>query len=194
MYSEYCGFGWRFGCSISNDHQNEPGLNVFFDQGLLSAGYGNLRITVETKTEAGTVTSPGTYTFNHYGYGRDSLGSILRIVIPRAALETPSIVVIASVILSENLGLCLPPPPPSPAKSMPRVLQLLKDSFTGHEMYDTKFYLFTRRSGVGHCEASHAEALYACSSLLTGRSFYLDMCQYLIIISETNELAELMLY
>lgn len=176
MYSEYCGFGWRFGCTITNDHQNEPGLNVFFDQGLLSAGYGNLRITVKTKTEAGTVTSPGTYNFNHYGHGRDSLGSILRIVIPRAALETPSIVVIASVILSENLGLCLPSPFLRLATAMPRVSRLLKDSFAGSEMYDTKFYLFTRRSGVEHCEASHAEPLYACSSLLTGSSFYLDMC------------------
>lgn len=174
-YSDVCGFGWRFAVLVTTEDSGPntwpspfeaTRVQFLFDPHLIKgAALGTLKIRcwMEQSTPPGfhIKEQAFTSTMSLPGQSELPLGSYL---LPKNLAP----IVKFKVSFSDVLGLSFP-------SSFSKFKQVLKESFVGCDLVDTKLYMFTSLSRER--EATHPQALYASSSLLHGHSDYLDTCE-----------------
>ncbi|KAJ7744157.1 hypothetical protein B0H16DRAFT_1560366 [Mycena metata] len=172
LHTDVCGFGWRFASVIDIQRAPRPVLlgedgnhipswtiSLFFDPYFMRGAEFGI-ISIGTKVEhlipdKANAVIPARYHLPNAGHNLHALG----VFVHPSSASTPNITF--TVAFSPSLGLALP-------RSLARESQLksvLKESLTGKDLLDMKFYAFSRfGSGV----ATHPLPLFAKVSLLTG--------------------------
>lgn len=172
FFSRPCGFGWRYSITVEPPPPHSSTSPQANREEL------TLRLWFDSHRVSGVKCGRLTLGIRQSGTGGSSLKNV--IVDPAfpkwilvdcgylSELETDNAIEITAAFPTT------PRAPPSPYK-VQRITNLLASTVTtGKDTMDTKFYLFTRRSGQA---ASHPRALFANSALLEGYSDYLDTCK-----------------
>jgi hypothetical protein len=149
VYSEPCGFGWRF-----EARRDGETLTFQFDPHLLSNTEFNMSSVTVRRVDG-----------NGQSIGRPQS---LECGIPSDSLNTESPFVEFTVSLPSRLGLSLPS-----ANSSSSIKTVLKESLLSGQSIDTLFLFSRIESGQPY----RPRSLFASVSALKGRSSYLDACK-----------------